>query len=132
MKKYHFILYVALAIIVVLGLGASFLVGDRHALQNMTIAHATPDQIANAMEGDYFYSNYRENTLIVQGVVASVDMQNGSQIIGFKTSSSYQALCTMSTPSSTIKVGDNITILTEGPIAERESTAVMLVGCLAL
>jgi len=127
MKK-PFLYLGTVAVLVVLGAGIFFL-GDRHGLQTMSIQRATPDLLANAMEGDHFYSDYGKNTLIVQGVVASVNTQNGDTVIGFKTSSTYQALCDLGTATSNAKIGDTVTVLAEGGTAERQSSAVLLTGC---
>jgi hypothetical protein len=95
----------------------------------MYITSATPDQIANAMQLDEFYSTYGETTLIVQGTVASVSRQNSETLIQFKTNSSYGAFCNTFDTSFTGNVGDSITILAEGSGAKREPNAVLLTNC---
>ncbi len=110
----------------------SFFLGDTHALKSMRITSATPDQAANAMAHDNFYSSYRESTLRTQGTVASVTNSGDGTVIELTTTSSYKTFCNLGTQAFSGKVGDTITILTEGAEAERQPNAVMLTGCTIL
>jgi hypothetical protein len=117
-------------IVVIFAIGVAFLSGDKYSLEKLTIKHVDSNQIANAMKGDYFYSNYRENSLILTGTVSSVSINNHNVIVEFKTSSSYKAFCDFSSSSPTIDRNQTITILSEGATALREPSAVMLEDCI--
>ena len=106
-----------------------YFLGDTHAVQSMTIKRVTPDQIANAMKGDYFYTDYRENTLIVKGQVESVSKSAGTSQLTFKTSSSFQAYCDLANGTVVPKTGDIVTALSEGGPALRQTNGVLLVNC---
>ena len=129
MERSKIIKLLAVLVLLVLVGSVSFLLGDKHAVETMTIRTVTPDQVANAMKDDDFYANYRENTLLISGTVASVSKQHNDLVIGFKTSSSYRALCDFGSSSTTVHVGDTLTALTEGGVAERQPAAVLLAHC---
>jgi hypothetical protein len=109
--------------------GIAFYVGDRYALINVTIRQATPDQLAAAMANDEFYSDYIENTLVVRGVVASLTGDGGGAVVQFQTQGAFTTRCQFDQYPSTVHPGDMISILTEGAIAERLTSAVLLRGC---
>jgi hypothetical protein len=50
--------------------GACFVWGDEHAQQSTVITRATPDQLANAMGRDAFFSDCGASTLLIEGKVA--------------------------------------------------------------
>ncbi len=119
-----------LVVIVLLCAGFYFL-GNKNAVQGMTIKRITPDQATAAMKGDYFFSDYRQNTLIIKGQVSSaVTSRNGTELT-FKTAvdTSYQAYCDLVPGTSVPKVGDSITVLSEGGAAVRRPSGVLLAGC---
>ncbi len=116
-------------IVLIGAVAASYLAGDGHALSLMAITRATPDQIATAMESDNFYGLYRERTLIVAGVVASVQTQGNDTIVEFQTKNSiYKARCSFDTPPA-VQAGDALTVAAEGYTAERQPDGVLLTGC---
>jgi hypothetical protein len=117
-----------LLLLVIVG-GISYLWGGTHVLDKLTIARATPDQLAKAMSDDNFYGNWRESTLVVQGAVADVAQQNGDTVIHFKTSAIFQAYCDIGSATTSAKAGDTITVIAEGLQAERLTTGVELLGC---
>ena len=117
-------------VVVLLGLGvAAFFLGDKHGVESMSVKRITPDQAAAAMKGDYFYSNYRENTLLVSGSVFAVTTTSTDQVVTFKTGSAFKALCDFGSSAPAIHPGDTITALSEGGSAERQVSAVLLKNC---
>lgn len=120
---------IVIALIFVVAIGCFFL-GWRETLNNLTIKSATPTQLANAMKNDDFYSSYDENTLLVHGVVSSVNKQGSSHIIGLSANSSYKALCDLGNTATVPKEGSTITILAEGATAERQTNGVLLKDCI--
>jgi hypothetical protein len=59
----------------------------------MKVTRATPHQLAEAMKGDHFYSDYGKSALLVSGTVASVARSSGHLVVGFQTGSTYGASC---------------------------------------
>jgi len=124
-------LIILVLVLIVVGF-ASFFLGSKHAVESMTIKRVTPTQIAEAMKGDHFYSDYKENTLLVKGTISTVSQSNGDLVVGFKTSSSYGALCDFGNSGVSFRTGGTITVLAESGPAERQPSAVLLKGCVLL
>jgi hypothetical protein len=131
-KNFKILIGGVLMLIAIVAAGGLFWWGSSRALQTLSITSVTPDQLADAMQKDAFYTLYREKTLVVQGTVASVRNEGNGTIITLKTSTSYQTLCNIGSAPTTVKVGDTSTLLAEGATAIREPSAVLLVGCVAL
>jgi hypothetical protein len=118
-------------LIIVVGI-VSFFFGDKHALETLTIKRITPDQAASAMQGDHFYTDYRENTLLISGTVSSISTNNNDSVVTFKTSSAFKTVCDFKNLRSAIHPGETITALSEGGSAERQTSAVLLQDCTLL
>jgi hypothetical protein len=116
----------------VLVAGISFLIGNSYAIVTTSVRQVTPGQLANAMEKDDFYSQYRGATLLVRGIVSSVNRHGRGAIVGFKTKSTFQASCVLGTYPSTIHRGSAIAALSEAAAAERLSSTVVLTNCILL
>ena len=93
---------VATILLVIFVGGLAFYLGDYYALDNLAIEQITPNQAANAMKGDYFYSNYREDSLMMEGKINSVSKTGNNFIIGFSTGSSFKTYCQLSKPAASI------------------------------
>ncbi len=104
-------------------------VGDIHGTSSMRIQRVTPREIASAMAGDRFYSDYRQSTLIVTGTLQSVGMRAGRRVLAFRTGSAFGALCDLGAAQTNDRAGDVVTVAAEGARATRSPTAVVLVGC---
>lgn len=126
-----FVGLVALAFLTGVGT-VSFFCGDSYALEGLNVRQVTPQQLADAMHSDGFYSNYRENTLLVRGSIASVAGEDGRLILEFTTSGTFKALCQLQRKRSKIQVGERITVVSEAYTAEREPSAILLTGCTVL
>src|ERR1019366_4150156 len=72
---------------------ASFFLGWRNTLNGLTIKTITSTEAANAMKGDNFYSNYNENTLIMHGIISSLQNQKNNYTVGLVTNSTYKTYC---------------------------------------
>ena len=48
------------------------------ALDGLSIKRVTATEIANAMQEDRFYADYRQNTLLVDGIVSSLSMRGAT------------------------------------------------------
>lgn len=112
--------------------GIGFLVGNRYALANLTVVAATPDQLAAAMQGDHFYSDYNEHTVLVHGVVASLTSDGSGAMLQFQTQGLFTTRCHVDTYPATIRSGDTISVVAEGAAAQRLTSAVLLMGCRVL
>ena len=122
----------AIVIALILVVIITFYLGDKYAVKHMAIRTATPNQLATAMQQDDFWSTYRENTLIVSGVVSSVTRTNSTSTVGLKTSVPYTLSCDVNNAPDTLKTGETIRILSEAYIAEREQSGVLLRNCVLL
>jgi hypothetical protein len=81
------------------------------------------------MYRDEFYTDYRENTLVVKGVITSVYKTAQSQTVTFKTSGSFGASCDMAQAGKLYDIGQTITVITEGGAAIRQPQGVLLTTC---
>jgi hypothetical protein len=125
---------ITLSIIIVLFViaSASFFLGWRNTLNSLTIKTITSTEAANSMKDDNFYSNYDENTLIVHGVISSLQKNKSSDIVGLVTNSTYKTYCNVSSVSSTLKIGEKITLVAIAATAERDPQGVTFTNCLIL
>jgi hypothetical protein len=115
---------------VLVGVAAiSFFAGDSYAVGTLNVRQATPDQLAQAMNADEFYSDFREVTLLVRGPVASVYRGAGGLILEFQTLSGLKTLCQLKPHSAKIHTGNTVTAVTEGANAQRLSSGVLLSNC---
>ena len=119
----------ALVVAVILLGGGSFLLGDKHALDTQVITRATPDQLANAMQQEAFYSDYRGRTLLVNATIVSVTDRAGAKIVRLATTSSLTVLCNLDQAPAITHAGDAVTVVAEGAAAQRQPTGVLLQGC---
>ena len=108
----------------------SFYKGDQYALNRLATKSVTPNQLANAMQQDDFYSTYREDILLVNAPVSSVTKHNGATVVGFKTTVAYHLNCKINTTSTDIKSGDTIRILSVAYNAQRQPNGVLLNNCI--
>ncbi|HSX47625.1 MAG TPA: hypothetical protein VLF63_02520 [Patescibacteria group bacterium] len=127
-KKIILTIFSLLILAVFIGVSYSF--GDIKAVQSMTLKRVNPTQLAVAMKGDYFYSKYRKNTLIVKGQVKSVSMISNTSQVTFETNSDYITYCNMSHNVIKPNINSTITVLSEGGSAKRVPNGVQLVDCL--
>ena len=80
-------LLILVTVLTVLAVAAtSFFLGDAYAVGSLSVREVTPDQLAQAMKADEFYSDFREDTLLVRGQVASVYGNAGGVTLVFLTS----------------------------------------------
>jgi hypothetical protein len=115
---------------VLVGVAAmSFFFGDVYALGSLSVRQVTPDQLAQAMKADEFYSHFREDTLLVRGPVASVYANAGGITLKFETHGGMTTLCGLDQyPTGTLR-GKTVTVVTEGAKAQRVSSGVFLSNC---
>ena len=129
MGRWRVLRNAALVVVVgLLGVG-SFFWGDKHALETEVITRATPDQLANAMQQDAFYSDYRGSTLLIDATIASVTDRAGATMIKLVTTSSFTVLCSLDQAQAKAHAGDAVTVVAEGAAAQRQSAGVLLQGC---
>jgi hypothetical protein len=101
-----------------------------HTLNHMSFKEVTTTQMAASMRLDEFWSNYRFNTLLFDGEVKSISIQNGKTMVSLKTSDTYGVDCVMASPRSNLKVGSTYKFEAETYQAERQSLGVLLHGCI--
>jgi hypothetical protein len=107
----------------------SFFAGDAYAVGTLGVRQVTPDQLAQAMKADEFYSDFREDTLVVRGLVASVYRGTGGVILEFQTQDGAKTLCELGHHPAAIHTGNTVTAVTEGANAQRLSSGVLLGNC---
>jgi hypothetical protein len=100
MKNHHWIIYLLVGVIVLIICSGVFSLGDKHGVESMAFRQVSPTELAEAMKYDHFYRSYRENTLLVSGVIVTLTQQGNELILGFKTSSTYQTLCDLGNVST--------------------------------
>lgn len=110
----------------------SWFLGESHALGALTVRHATPDELGTAMNADQFYSNYREDSLVVAGPVTSVATTGSRSTLTFTTHGAFGTQCQLPQGQPTIHAGDVITVVAEGYSAQRLSWAVLLTSCMVV
>jgi hypothetical protein len=126
--------WIAAAVLALLALavasGIAFFAGDSYAVRSLTIRHASPAALGNAMQQDHFYSSYRESTLVVTAPVRQVTRTAGRQTVRLASDSAYTVSCRMVPGSPRLQPGQSVTFITEGASADREPRGVLLNSCL--
>ena len=117
-----------LVVVGAVGVGG-FVLGDIEAVKGMTIKHATPHQLAEAMKGDHFYSDYRKSAVLLTGKVTSVGRRDGVLVAGFETESSFGVSCDLGMATVAPHLAETLTVLAVGHAAERLSAGVLLHDC---
>lgn len=114
--------------LVLIGFGSYFL-GDKYAIEHLSIIRVSPEQLSQAMKSDHFYSSYRENTLLVSGQVLKVGPINGPFEIVFAGSNSFPVSCQFAKGTAVPIVGSQISIISEAARAVRLPAGVQLKNC---
>ena len=123
-------LLILVTVLAVLGVAAtSFFLGDAYAVGSVSVRQVTPDELAQAMKADEFYSDFREDTLLVRGQVASVYGNAGGITLVFLTSGGMKTLCGLAQHPSATPKGKTVTVVTEGANAQRILSGVFLSNC---
>ncbi len=89
----------------------------------------TAEQAARAMQEDHFFSDYRGDTLLVQGTVSSVEQKNGETLIRLGTGLPTDIACDVGTAATTVKAGDAVTARSQASDAQRSPGSVLLKPC---
>ena len=113
------------------GVGIAFLLGERHALESLTVIEATPDELAAAMQNDEFYSDDNERTLVIRGLVASAGPAGNGTALQFQTHGTFTARCEFD-ENMTFQVSETVRVIAEGARAQRLPSGVQLTGCRVL
>jgi hypothetical protein len=109
--------------------GGAFLLGGAFAIGALRVAHASPDQLAEAMRADAFYSDFRSDAVIVHGTVGSLSTTGGSTTIIFQTAEDWHTECQTTDAMPTTHAGDTLTVVAVAANAERLTSGVLLTGC---
>ncbi len=121
-----------LVVLLVAIAAAALFLGDTFALSNLSVRRVSPDQLAQAMQNDAFYSDYRDATLVVTGKVVSERTTSDGTVIQLATTTTYQTYCQSSRSLSPLQDGETITAVTEGYSAVRLPSGVSLSNCIIL
>jgi hypothetical protein len=117
-------------VVLIVGMLAAAYCGDMYGLRNLDFREVTTTQLAMAMRQDEFWSTYRENTLLFNGTVASVNVQGGHTVVSLKTTDTYGVRCEMAKENPNLKVGNTIKFEAETYQAERQPSGVLLHKCI--
>ncbi len=121
------------AVLLILALGsASFFLGSKYALEHLTTARVTPDELGQAMKTDHFFRTYRENTLLVTGKVLSIESRGDSFEVIFAGTNGYQVRCSVKGNVKKPVLGSQATFVTEAAGAARLPNGVLLKNCVLL
>ena len=108
---------------------AAFLAGYAVAVSGLHVEHVTPDRLAQAMSADEFYSDFRHDTVIVRGTVASVSATGSTTTIVFQTAGAWRTECQTTDAGAATWAGDAVTLVAVAITAERLPCGVLLTGC---
>ena len=108
---------------------AAFLAGYAVAVSGLHVEHVTPDRLAQAMRADEFYSDFRRDTVILRGIVASVSATGSTTTIVFQTASTWRTECQTTDAGPATRVGATLTVVAVAISAERLPSGVLLTGC---
>ena len=112
------------------GLAACGLLRQQVPTPQLKVKHVTADEIALAMQEDHFYSDYNPYSLIVQGVVTDVRLENKDYMLEMATQIDTKVLCDFGSQAPNAKAGDSIEVLSlHANQAQRQPNAVLLVDC---
>ncbi len=89
----------------------------------------TADEIAQAMQEDHFYADYRGMTLVIHSTLASLNQQSGEWMLELKTTGSEKVFCDLGHQTTSAQVGDAVTVQSPGSDAQRDGSAVILGNC---
>ena len=84
------------------------------------------------MREDRFWYTYRENTLIFNGTVTSINQQAGKIVVGLYTADAYGVSCELARENTNLKVGITFKFEAETYQAERQPSGVLLHNCINL
>jgi hypothetical protein len=107
----------------------AYVFGGQQTLSGLTVERVSPDQAATAMQNDSFFSVYNSATLVMNGTVVAVHTNGSGETLQLATRGPFQALVQLGQPDPSVRIGDTVTIVSEGAEAQRQSSAVLLAHC---
>lgn len=119
----------AAMVVVIAVAGGAFLAGGAFAIGALRVEHASPDQVAEAMRADVFYSDFRSDAVIVRGTVGSLSTTGGSTTIIFQTGEDWHTECQTTDAMAATHAGDTLTVVAVAANAKRLTGGVLLTGC---
>jgi len=104
--------------------------GSLYTLNRLSFKYVTTTQLAAAMRQDEFWSNYRFNTLVFDGNVKSIRLNDGKTTLDLVTADTYGTSCEITYTTNTFKVGETYKFEAETYQAERQQHGVLLHNCI--
>ncbi len=92
-----------------------------------TVVQVTAQQIAQAMQEDHFFSDYRGDILRVRGMVDEVAQSGGETVVTLSTTIPTVVRCHVTGDVPALTAGVEVTV--ESPEGQREDGAVGLLRC---
>jgi len=81
------------------------------------------------MADDSFFSDYRNEALLVRGTVSSVETASGATLVTLSTGLATAVVCDLGERATTIRAGDSITVLVNSSDVKRLPDEVLLSPC---
>lgn len=106
-----------------------FYLGDYFALSRMTIVQVTPSQLSSAMDNDDFFSKFRYDTVVFDGLVTSVYKYGNTQVAGIYTNTKFKLNCQITL--NQVAVGRTYHFMSEAYRASRQTNGVLLHNCMS-
>ena len=129
MNRVRIVIIVGESLLLLAGVSTSFFLGSKYALEHLSTKKVNPYELGQAMKTDHFFRTYRENTLLVTGMVLKVERKNDSFQIVFDRTRNFEVRCSLKTPLVQPKVGSQVTLVTEAASAVRLTKGVLLKNC---
>jgi len=129
MKRVWIVVIVGGSLLLLAVITTSFFFGSKYALEHLSTKRVNPYELGQAMKTDHFFRTYRENTLLVTGTVLRVERKNDAFQIVFDGTRDFEVRCSLKPPLIQIKLGSQITLVTEATSAVRLPKGVLLKDC---
>ncbi len=127
-------------IVLIAAILVAFLAGtikEKSWINSVTAVQVAPMQLAEAMSSDDFWGTYNGNRLVMTAPIAAIQNGNNDTVLKFAATSSpsvlSDVLCNLGSASTSVKVGDTVTVTALGEGADREpSSGVLLNDCVLM
>lgn len=123
------ILFGSVVVLLLLANGFSWWFGNLHSRRTSGVEKVTVAELADAMQGDHFYSTYGNTTVLFHGKVVALQQKGKVALVSFETGASYSLTCQFPRVEQ-IHKGENISVAAPGGTAERQPHGVLLHDCL--
>lgn len=132
MNRVRIVKIAAGVLLLLAAVSGAFFLGSKYALEHLSTRRVNPYELGLAMKKDHFFRTYRENTLLITGMVLKVEQKNGSAQIFFDGTHTIDVRCSLKIPLNPPEIGSYVTLATEAAEAVRLTNGVLLRKCTLL